>query len=122
MKKLVAPAKYFSEQEYNECMKNPVIIHYLGEERPWRTGNHHKYRDDYKKYLAMTPWGDTPDEAGWQIYYVCWGIFNTVTKPFPALRYKIITSLIPVFINMRANQNHKAKIARGGITGHTLTH
>lgn len=107
--KLVAPAKYFSKAEFDDSVKNPVTIHYLGEERPWRAGNRHKYRDDYKKYLNMTPWKDTPDEHGWKTYYVCWGIFNTITKPFPTLRYKIITSLIPHFLNVRAKQNRQTK-------------
>lgn len=110
LRKLVAPANYFSKTEFNDSLKNPVIIHYLGEERPWRAGNRHQYRDEYKKYLALTPWKDTPDEAGWNFYFVCWDIFNTVTKPFPALRYRIITSLIPFVLKIRAKNSH-----RGGV-------
>lgn len=102
LKKLAAPVKYFTEQEYNESTNNPIIIHYLGEERPWRAGNTHKYRDDYKKYLAMTPWRNTPDDAGWRLYFICWRIFNVITKPFPILRYKIITSLIPLILKLRS--------------------
>lgn len=108
LRKLVAPAEYFSLAEYKDNINNPIIVHYLGEERPWRAGNRHKYRVDYKKYLTLTPWKDTPDEDGWQTYFICWGIFNVVTKAFPSLRYKIITSLIPFFINARAKQNQKA--------------
>lgn len=101
LRKLVAPAEYFSPTEFEDSVKNPVIIHYLGEERPWRAGNTHKYRNDYKKYLAMTPWKDTPDDTGWNAYFLCWRIFNTITKPFPALRYKIIDSLIPIVLKLR---------------------
>lgn len=106
LRKQVSPSDYFSKTEFEESVKNPVIIHYLGEERPWRTGNRHRYRDDYKKYLALTPWKNTPDEAGWSFYFVCWDIFNTITKPFPALRYKIITSLIPFVLKLRAKSSH----------------
>lgn len=109
LKKLVAPAKYFSEQEYRDSVKNPIIVHYLGEERPWRAGSTHKYKDDYKKYFEKTPWHDVPDEEGWRIYFVCWNIFNAITKPFPALRYKVITSLIPLFIKLRAKQNRRTE-------------
>lgn len=106
LRKLVAPAQYIPAAEFADSVKNPVIIHYLGEERPWRAGNRHQYRDDYQKYLAKTPWKDTPNESGWQAYYLCWNIFNVLTKPFPALRYRIITSLIPIVLQKRSKQNH----------------
>lgn len=109
LRKMVQPAEYFSAKEFAESVKNPIIIHYLGEERPWRVGSTHKYRDDYKKYLEKTPWHNTPDEEGWRVYFACWKIFNTITKPFPALRYRIITSLIPLFIKLRTKQNHKSE-------------
>lgn len=105
--KLVSPAQYFSEEKFKDSVKNPIIIHYLGEERPWRSGNQHRYRDDYKKYLAKTPWRNVPDESGWQTYYVFWNVFNKLTKPFPALRYNIITLLIPLILNLRAKSNNQ---------------
>ncbi|MBR2997606.1 MAG: glycosyltransferase family 8 protein [Bacilli bacterium] len=97
-------SKYVSEKDYNEAKKNPSIIHYLGEERPWRKGNTHKYRKDYKKYLSMTDWHDTEDEKGWTLYFICWKIFNIFTKPFPGIRLGIINSLIPTFMKIRANK------------------
>ena len=107
MKKLMWKVQYFSKKEYMESVKNPVIIHYLWEERPWRAWNHHKYRDDYKKYLWMTYRKDTPDEKGWRLYFVCWYIFNFIMKPFPSLRYKIINYLIPKFMAYRKRQLKK---------------
>ena len=38
----------------------PVIIHFLGDERPWIRGSHNHYGKWYRKYLAMTPWKDMP--------------------------------------------------------------
>lgn len=107
MCKLMKPVKYISKEIYMESVENPAIIHYLGEERPWRKGNTHKYRKDYIKYLSMTEWKDTPMEEGWKLYFVCWSIFNVVTKPFPNLRYKIINYLIPKFMKYRAKQLKK---------------
>lgn len=104
MRKLCRPRKYISEDLYNESLENPVIIHYLGEERPWRRGNTHKFKDDYKKYLGMTQWADTPDEEGWTVYFMCWRIFNLVMKPFPALRYGVMDKLIPLFIKYRSKK------------------
>lgn len=109
MKKLMKPLDYFSKDEYEYCKKNPCIIHYLGEERPWRKGNTHKYRNEYIKYLSLTPWKDNEFEDGWKIYFVFWRIFNFVMKPFPRLRHKIINGLIPTFMKFRANKLKKNK-------------
>lgn len=105
LKRMMEPVKYISENDFNECVKNPIIIHYLGEERPWRAGNHHKYKNDYIKYLSKTPWKETDNEKGWNLYFICWYIFNFITKPFPTLRYKIINSLIPFFMKIRSKKN-----------------
>lgn len=105
--KLMKPVEYISKEEFDKCVENPCIIHYLGEERPWRSGNHHKYKKDYLKYLNETPWKDADNEEGWEIYFICWYIFNFITKPFPQIRYKIINSLIPAFMKIRAKKVKK---------------
>ena len=99
--------KYISKEIYTAAVKNPIIIHYLGEERPWRIGNKHKYSDDYNYYLDHTPWKGQNYETGWKLYYFCWNIFNFVTKPFPRIRYKIINGLIPTFMKIRAKKLKK---------------
>ena len=109
MCKLMKPVKYISKEMYDDAVKNPTIIHYLGEERPWREGNTHKYRDDYLNYLNKTIWKNTPMEQGWKIYFICWKIFNFVTKPFPNIRYNIINYLIPKFMKYRKKQLNKKK-------------
>ena len=107
LRKLAGASPYVSEEIYNDSKKNPVIIHYLGEERPWRKGNTHPYTNEYKKYLSMTEWKDNPDETGWGLYFFCFRIFNFVTKPFPNLRFKIIDSLIPSFMRYRQKKIKK---------------
>ena len=107
--KLMNPVKYISEEVYQNAIKDPVIIHYLGEERPWREGNTHKYKNDYWKYLNMTYWKDTPEEKGWKLYFVCWRIFNVITKPFPGIRHAIIFFLIPYILKYRARIIKKGK-------------
>ena len=67
-------AYYYNEAVYKESQKNPAIIHYLGEERPWRAGNKHKFKEDYKKYLSKTPWKDEADEGDGK-YIFCVGIY-----------------------------------------------
>lgn len=110
LKRLMGKIDYIDKSMYLDAVKNPTIIHYLGEERPWRIGNRHKYRDDYIKYLDMTPWSGENFEDGWNLYFKCWNIFNIITKPFPLVRYKIINSLIPSFMKYRTKKlkkNHK---------------
>lgn len=109
LRKLMEPVEYIEETAFINCVEEPIIIHYLGEERPWRIGNSHKYKNDYIKYLEKTPWKDCGYESGWQIYFVFWNIFNFITKPFPQLRYKIINSLIPAFMRYRAKKVKKTK-------------
>lgn len=105
--KLVKPLEYISESEFEDSVNHPVIIHYLGEERPWRKGNTHKYQDDYKKYLGITVWRDAPMEEGWGLYFFCWKVFNVFTAPFPQLRYSVIDHLIPYFMKYRARMLKK---------------
>ena len=104
MKKLAYPKKYISNDLYMESVNNPVIIHYLGEERPWRKGNRHKFKDDYTRYLGMTFWKDTPEENGWQFYFILWYMFNFIMKPFPYLRYQMIDRMIPIFLKIKSKK------------------
>lgn len=105
--RLEAPAPYLPKEVLQDAVDHPVIIHYLGEDRPWRLGNTHKYTADYQHYLSLTEWRDTPMEAGWGAYFFCYKLFLTVLKPFPMLRYKIIDSLIPLFMKYRKRQRGK---------------
>lgn len=114
-KKIMQPLPYVSKDEFDTSISDPVIVHFLGEDRPWRTGNRHKYRDEYFNYIAKTPWKDTPSEDGWQTYFFCYNIFDTLTKPFPSLRYHFLNTFFPLLVKVRAGQNRKAESARGGV-------
>lgn len=108
LKKLSRPSTFLPKEEFMRVRKQPSIVHFLGEERPWRIGNKHRFRKDYIAALNQTPWKDTQLEDGWQFYFFCFNLFNVMMKPFPMLRYKIITRLIPVFMKYR-----KAKLKKG---------
>lgn len=107
LKKLMGDTSYYSKKTVEMAKMNPVIIHYLGEERPWRRGNRHKYRAYYYKYLKKTPWRREAMEKGWELYFVLWGIFNFFMRPFPMLRYQIINRLIPLFMKWREKRVRK---------------
>ena len=116
MVKLMDNVSYFSKEEYMDSVNNPIIIHYLWEERPRRAWNYHKYRDDYKKYLWMTIRKDTPDEKWWKLYFFCRYVFNFFMKPFPLFRYRIINYLIPKFMEFRKNQLAKINLGRNKLS------
>lgn len=107
LKRRMGTAFYYSEFEVKKAIASPVIIHYLGEERPWRKGNKHKYRMFYKQYLKKTPWKNEKMEEGWELYFVFWNMFNVLIRPFPELRYQIINHLIPFMMKWRSRQLKK---------------
>lgn len=110
-RRISSPTPFMSEEEYRQGTANPAIVHFLGEERPWRAGNHHPYTPEYDKYLAMTPWKGAPKDEGWRTYFRCFGLFNAVTKPIPLVRYKIIDALIPAFMRRREKQLRRERKA-----------
>lgn len=99
---------FATADEYRCAKQHPVVVHFLGEERPWREGNTHRFRDEYRAYLNKTEWRDVSNETGWTAYFVAWRIFNCVTKSMPSLRYGIINSIIPSFMKWRARNRRSA--------------
>ena len=93
-----------SQQELDQIRKDPCVVHFLGEERPWREGNEHRFRDEYLYYLSLTPWRGEGMEKGWSLYFLCWRVFNQVMRPFPVLRCRIINQLIPLLLRIRQQQ------------------
>lgn len=89
------------KEEWLKVHHNPVIIHYLGEERPWRKGNRHRYSNDYLDYLSKTQWKDTEKEDGWELYFKAYSLFIAWTYPFPSVRHTIMNCLIPVVLKFR---------------------
>lgn len=104
IKKMVGACPYCSEIEFEACVKQPAIVHFLGEDRPWRKGSTHKYKRDYLHYLGMTPYRNAPTEKGWESYYKAWSLFNGVMKPFPMARLYTINHLIPLMKKVRKRQ------------------
>ena len=104
LKKLMGKVAYYTREEFESSVKDPVIVHFLGEERPWRKGNAHVYRDDYRHYLSLTPYANQPEEEGWTTYFGAWRVFNLIMRPFPMMRYRVITALIPKMMSWRKSQ------------------
>lgn len=94
---------YCDYEGYQDAIFNPHIVHFMGEDRPWRLGCTCKYKQDYLDNLAQTPWRNSPQEEGWVRYFQVWAVFNWALRPFPMLRYYIMTAMVPIVMSLRAS-------------------
>lgn len=80
--------KYYchSASEYKEVLKNPAIIHYMGDERPWIHGNKNAYRKYFYYYKALSPWKNQKSITGQEWYMFCYHCLNVITYISPWFR------------------------------------
>lgn len=55
------PTNYYSEDEINKALKNPLIIHYTTNMRivkPWYKDSDHPFKELFEKYKEISPWKD----------------------------------------------------------------
>lgn len=74
------------ENGFREAGRHPAILHFMGDERPWKEGNLNHYRRAYDKYLAKTPWAGTPKEKGNRFYMAAYHLMNYGTYLCPPFR------------------------------------
>ncbi len=84
-----AYGKEVSRQAFREAGQRPVIIHYLGDERPWIAGNHNHFRRLYEHYLKQTPWKGMKKQKGRRLYMHMWWVFNHISYLCPPFRLLI---------------------------------
>lgn len=77
------------EEAYREAARSPVVIHYLGDERPWIAGNHNHFRNMYEHYLSLTPWKGEPKQKGKELYMHMWWVYNHLTYVCPFFRMQV---------------------------------
>lgn len=95
------------KEKLQEAKKHPAIIHFLGDERPWKRGNLNPYRKWYEKYLAMTPYAGTPKEKGQELYLFCFHVLEWITMICPELRFAISDGLGMWVIDRRSKKRKK---------------
>lgn len=80
--------EYYCEnaEKYRSIRENPVIIHFMGEERPWYHGNYSPYCDIYEKYKINSDWKNMSLVYGKEKVLFCYHILNCMTKWFPWFR------------------------------------
>lgn len=57
--KLRKPTNYYSEEEVKAAITNPTLIHYttnMRTIRPWFSNTNHPLAEEFRKYMAMSPW------------------------------------------------------------------
>ena len=88
---VVRTAEYaaVTRERFRKARKDPAILHYLGDERPWKRGNLNPYGRYYKKYLAMTPYAGAKKEKGMEIYLLAYHLMEWMTMVFPEVRFAI---------------------------------
>lgn len=92
-----------TECEFKKSKQRPAIIHFMGDERPWKQGNFNHYRKKYEHYLACTPWAGTPKENGSRCYMAAYHLMDYVTFICPPVRDIISRHFGMQVINSRKN-------------------
>lgn len=78
--KRIQPAYIFDPKtEYRQRTKHPVIIHYMGDERPWYAGSHNWCIPLFNKYAAKTPWKKVEKIGGKELYMFIYHMLNVFT-------------------------------------------
>lgn len=78
--------KMIPEKSFKEAKKHPVILHFMGDERPWKQWNLNHYRNIYDHYLSLTPWAGAPKEKGSRFYMVLYHLMDYATFLCPPIR------------------------------------
>lgn len=98
------PYRVVERSDLAAAKRHPVIIHFMGDERPWIAGNLNHYRLAYEKYLAQTPWAGTPKEKGKELYMLAYHLLDYVTAVCPPVRWAISRKL-----GMKLVENRKKR-------------
>ena len=95
------------EEVFRKAKRYPAVIHYAGDERPWRAGAMNFYGRAYEQYLAMTPWRGTPKEKGKELYLLLYHMMDLVTPVFPFVREAISRAYVRKCIADRKARQEK---------------
>lgn len=93
-----------TQKGFLQAKKHPAIVHFMGDERPWKRGNLNHYRRAYEHYLSLTPWAGTPKEKGSRLYMVAYHLMNYATFLCPYLRDLVSCQFGMWIINSRKVQ------------------
>ena len=78
--------KIVPKDVFKRAKSHPAIIHFMGDERPWKAGNWNHYRMAYERYLERTPWCGFPKEKGQELYMAAYHLMDYATFLCPPVR------------------------------------
>ncbi len=61
--------KFRHRQDFMEARDRPSIIHYTSSHKPWHYISIHPYKEEYFRYLALTPWKDFKPKFNLWLYF-----------------------------------------------------
>ena len=77
------------ERVFETAKHHPVVIHFAGDERPWKAGSLNHYGRAYDRYLRLTPFRDCRKEKGSEGKMFLYHMMDWVTFLFPGIREEI---------------------------------
>ena len=86
---LVTISKRYSiipKKDFDFAKKNPGIVHFAGDERPWKSWNFNPYKKAYIKYKNNSYYKDEPMENSNIFYMFAYHLINLSTYIYPKLR------------------------------------
>lgn len=87
-----------SRESFAFARRKPSIVHFAGDERPWKAGALNHYGKAYEAYLEMTPFAGTEKERGSEWKLLMYHGMDLITPVLPGLRARIghhyVTKLI----------------------------
>lgn len=90
--------------ELKQAKRHPVVLHFMGDERPWKNGNYNHYKRAYEWYLEQTPWRGESKEKGTELYMLAYHAMNYLTFLCPASRRLISQRFGMKMIDARQKQ------------------
>ena len=72
----------YSLEQCVEIVQNANIVHFNGQSKPWHFLNTHPRKQDYWKYVKMSPWCDAKEEGRSFIGYIK-KMYNYIVLPGP---------------------------------------
>ena len=105
------------EKQFRLAKRHPAVLHFAGDERPWRAGALNFYGAAYEKYLNMTPWAGTPKETGKELYLLAYHGMELMTVVSPGLRAAVSNAYVEKLI--RERQERRAERESAAEAEHT---
>ena len=102
LKRLSFPFGEITGEEFREAKRRPAILHFAGDERPWKTGSLNYYGEAYRHYLALTPWRGAKPEKASRVYMLLYHLMGWTTFFFPGIRKRIGERYVKRLIAERA--------------------